>query len=304
MSLVEIVWATDRLALYNSLNRENRDDTHAVRHMLWFLTSGKLKAGNVYVDQWPSFSHVCCLHPTKLYESKEDRDFVVVCSSNLQEFRPFLAAVAKERRWHHRDGVILAYVEQHLADIAVDFLCPSPAHGTCWISQPLRHYTAYERQNLEAYHTMFEKFVSKAPSGFKVTTLRPDEATLVADNWPYNIPEKLELFRWLIANFPSVCTRDSQDRPIAWAISYSFGASGGAFVVPEYRGKGLHEVQVTRLIGDLMRTNPGQRFFWIVDDNIASLRQAQRSLLDMRRTDLMMKWVAYTTPREKVKALL
>jgi GNAT superfamily N-acetyltransferase len=304
MALVEVTWAVDRLSLYDQLEAENRDESHAVRHMLWYLISGRIKEGSVYVDQWPSVTHVCCLHPTTIYTSS-DRDFIVLFTNDLKTFGQFLNKLVVERRWSERDGVVLAYVEENAADIATRILCPDSNHGSIWMSQPLRHYTAYERKNFEVYARDFDKYNSKLPSDLHISKLKPEEAGLVAEYWPYDLPDKTDMFRWLITTFPSTCTRDRQGKPVAWAISYSFGATGGAYVLPEYRGKGVHEAQVSHLLIEILRINPGLRFFWIVDDNIASLRQAKRSAIDMRQTDKMMKMVAYITPKgQKIKARL
>lgn len=300
MSLVEITWATDRLALYNALERDNRDDTFGVQHMLWFLISGRIKEGTVYVDQWPSFSHVCCLHPTRLYSSKEDRDFAVLCSTNLGNFQSFFADVAMQQRWQARDGVILARVEEKLADIAKDYISSNLARGSIWESHPLRHYTAYERPNFEAYAKIFEKSKESMPSDFKITDLKPDEATLVAENWSYEIPEKLDMFKWFIATFPTSCIRDSRGRPIAWVVTYSFGPTGASFVVPEHRGKGLYDAMVGQLILKLLKEDPAQRCLAIGDENPKAAELALKNCTDMRRTDLVIKLVVYT-PHANVK---
>jgi GNAT superfamily N-acetyltransferase len=229
-----------------------------------------------------------------------------VTTTDLKTFGEFVRELATERRWRERDGVILAYVEERTIELALGVLRPDASHGSVWMSRALPHYTGYYRANFDRYIRLFEQFEPKFPADFTIDRLRADEASMVAEHWPYDLPDKTETIRWWISSFPSICTRDNGGRPVAWTISYSFGPTGAAYVLPEYRGKGIQEIQMAQLLPEIFRINPGIRFFWILDDNIASLKQTMRTAVDVRPTDLKMRFASFTNPTSdhKVKARL
>lgn len=311
MSLIEVILCTDKLKLYNELDVENRDDTLPVRHTLWYLMIGKINEGRVYVDRWPTFSCVCCLYSTKLYSPTSDRDFVVVSSNDKKKFPNFVSDLLSERQWRRRQGVVFAYIEESLADIVKGILHPrnddDQLGGSFFESKPLRHYTTgVEPNNYDYFEQLRAKYFPQLPPNLSITTMRPNESRLIIENWPYELPDKTEMFEWLIRNFPSVCIRDSSnnDRPLAWVSSYSFGATGGAFVLPEYRSRGLFEVFCLTILIELLKINPAPRYFWIIDGNTASIRSSRRTITDLRATDLMVKLITYTSPQKKVQSRL
>jgi len=293
MSIVELVWARDRFKLFNDLETESRHDSFALRGMLWYIITGAIKEGQVFVDDWPMFSHVCCLHPTKVYSSS-DRDMLTLTTKNFQDFRPFFISLMNKRKWKTRQGVIMCYVEERIAQLSEEILFESSkANGLFWKSKPLPNYTAYEKENLDYYSEKDKESLAKLPPGLKLGALKPEEAHLVAQQWPYDIPDKEAMFRWLITILPSACIRDSQGQPVGWIVAYSFGTIGAIYVLPKYRGDSVAaSLMVLETI--MNKTCPTQRFFWVLDDNPMARRFVEKYQIDLKRTDTIAYWLAWT----------
>jgi len=293
---VELIWASDRLALFNKLDQLNEGETLPVRHTLWFLMSGIIKEGNVYVDQWPNFKSVCCLFPSKLYAPKSDQDFVVITTKdNNDNYAKFLNELATIRRWRQREGIIIEYLNAQLTEITSNILCPTNTDGQVWSSEPFRLYPLVKPENLEKYSQQIAAAQSKwEQEGFTYGNMSANEVQLVEDAYNYDVPNHKELYTWLIDTFPSLCVRDDQGEVAGCSISYSYGAGGALLVVPKYRGKGGIIIGGGRICLDLAKISPCQTFVRILDSNIRSRKHMGKYYFDMIESDVFVVWLAFT----------
>lgn len=306
---VELAWNADRLELYNELIRRNDSDTHAVRHMLWFILSGRIPEGHVFVDEWPFFRHIACMHPSHLYRPNSDMDFVTIGAAgegdlDAKKFHTFFQHLVDLRRWRQRPGAVLGYVNTQLADAACDSLSPEHEQGHISAIGPFRQYTAAEKENLEEYDRRRKEANAKLrEKGLRMDRLRQDETHLVAGQSAYIVPYQADMLRWLTKVLPSACIRDSDDRPVSWIASYSSGAFGASYVVPEYRGQGLADAMTLEMVCGMGKITSSSRFFWISDSNKASIRQVQRMYTDLKSSETLAKCVVFTPAKKETKPL-
>jgi len=297
---VELTWNSDRLELYNELIRRNYSDTHAVRHMLWFILSGRIAEGHVFVDEWPFFRHIACMHPSHLYRPNSDMDFVTlgVAGENdfdVPKFRTFFQNLIDIRRWRQRPGAVLGYVNLQLADVACDSLLPQPQGGHISTVGPFRQYTAAERENMEEYEQKRKQAIAKLKeTGLTMDRLQQDETHLVADKSAYVVPYQADMLRWLSKVLPSACIRDKENQPVSWIASYSSGAFGASYVMPEFRGQGLADAMTLEMVCSMAKITSSNRFFWISDSNKASIKQVQRMYKDLKSSETLAKCVVFT----------
>ena len=102
----------------------------------------------------------------------------------------------------------------------------------------------------------------------RVSRLRPDDAPLVARNWPYGRSADQILRR--IGNGPGYCIR-RKGIPVAWGLTHDDGSMGFLHVVEAYRGQGMARALTTALARRLLSIGV-QPFMYIVTGNSASIR--------------------------------
>jgi FR47-like protein len=73
--------------------------------------------------------------------------------------------------------------------------------------------------------------------------LSASDAPLVNKHWPFGGFEGCSYIQRMIEGFPSTClrpvTKNDLEPPVAWILSYPYGALGPLHVLDEYRRKGL-----------------------------------------------------------------
>lgn len=102
----------------------------------------------------------------------------------------------------------------------------------------------------------------------RVSRLRPEDATLIAQTWPYGrSPDRI---RRRIQNGPGYCIR-RRGTPVAWGLTHDDGSMGFLHVVERYRGQGMARTLTTVLAERMLRLGV-QPFVYIVTTNKASIR--------------------------------
>ncbi|XP_060781455.1 glycine N-acyltransferase-like protein Keg1 [Neoarius graeffei] len=89
----------------------------------------------------------------------------------------------------------------------------------------------------------------------QVSSLDESHIPLVNSTWKLGIGEFSEGFiRDMIMNFPSCCVLDLEGQPVSWILTYSSGAVGMLYTLPEHRRKGYAKTLVTILAKKLHST--------------------------------------------------
>jgi len=102
----------------------------------------------------------------------------------------------------------------------------------------------------------------------RVSRLRPEDATRIAEAWPYGRSPEHILRR--IQSGPGLCVR-RRGAPVAWALTHEDGSMGFLHVLERCRSQGMARTLTTALALRLLRLGV-QPFMYIVISNIASLR--------------------------------
>jgi 8-oxo-dGTP diphosphatase len=102
----------------------------------------------------------------------------------------------------------------------------------------------------------------------RVSRLRPEDAMLIAQAWPYGRSPEHILRR--IRSGPGYCIRRN-GAPVAWGLTHDDGSMGFLHVVERYRHQGMARTLTTALAQSLLRLGV-QPFMYIVTSNTASLR--------------------------------
>jgi GNAT superfamily N-acetyltransferase len=106
----------------------------------------------------------------------------------------------------------------------------------------------------------------------------------------------------MIEGFPSTClrpvTKNDIEPPVAWILSYPYGALGPLHVLDEYRRKGLGSWLVLSLC-EFMRSlavregHPCPRIYaFVLQDNVASASMFEK-LSNWRRIDETVCWLSF-----------
>lgn len=79
----------------------------------------------------------------------------------------------------------------------------------------------------------------------KMSSLNESHIALVNNTWKFGNEHSIRMVRNMILNFPSCCVLDSDDQPVAWILTYTYGAMGMLYTIPEHRRKGYAKALVT-----------------------------------------------------------
>ncbi len=102
----------------------------------------------------------------------------------------------------------------------------------------------------------------------RVSRLRPQDAPLIAQAWPYGRSPDHILRR--IRSGPGYCIR-RKGAPVAWGLTHDDGSMGFLHVVEQYRHQGMARTLTTALAERLLGLGV-QPFMYIITSNRASLR--------------------------------
>jgi GNAT superfamily N-acetyltransferase len=158
--------------------------------------------------------------------------------------------------------------------------------------------------NIENIGFLFFSFLcSQLPDGYSFSELGSSEANLVNSEWDYNIKDKtVPYIRNLILTMPHACVRDSlTNAPVAYELTFVFGAMAILYVRPNYRRKGLAKAVICSLARKHLDRGR-HAFCWVDVDNSTSIRlheQCGLTFIDDYETMIM----AYT-PASQTDVLL
>lgn len=102
----------------------------------------------------------------------------------------------------------------------------------------------------------------------RVSRLRPEDASLIAQSWPYGRSADHILRR--IRNGPGYCIR-RQGQPVAWGLTHDDGSMGFLHVLEAFRGQGMARTLTTVLARRLLSIGI-QPSMHIITGNRASIR--------------------------------
>ncbi|XP_046550700.1 glycine N-acyltransferase-like isoform X2 [Haliotis rubra] len=86
------------------------------------------------------------------------------------------------------------------------------------------------------------------PDGFKITSIKPEQASVVNSLWKYNDGKHSEIYiEDIIGKLPSCCLYDADGNMVGFALNYHYGAIGMLHVLPEHRGKGYAKMIMSHL---------------------------------------------------------
>jgi 8-oxo-dGTP diphosphatase len=102
----------------------------------------------------------------------------------------------------------------------------------------------------------------------RVSRLRPEDARLIAQAWPFGRSADRILRR--IRSGPGYCIR-RKGAPVAWGLTHDDGSMGFLHVVESFRRQGMARTLTTALAERLLQLGV-QPFMHIVTNNKASLR--------------------------------
>ncbi|KAM9344809.1 glycine N-acyltransferase-like [Symphorus nematophorus] len=96
------------------------------------------------------------------------------------------------------------------------------------------------------------KLPSVDSSGISLSSLDESHVGLVNQAWKFaKNDEAVRMIRNMLANFPSCCVLDAEAKPVSWILTYSSGAMGMLYTLPEHRGKGYAKVVVSAMAKNL-----------------------------------------------------
>lgn len=85
-------------------------------------------------------------------------------------------------------------------------------------------------------------------SGISLGSLDDSHIGLVNQTWKFSTGEEaVRMIRNMLVNFPSCCVLDADAKPIAWILTYAYGAMGMLYTLPEHRGKGYAKLLVSAM---------------------------------------------------------
>lgn len=85
-------------------------------------------------------------------------------------------------------------------------------------------------------------------SPLRVSSLNESHIALVNSTWKFGCGDFSDRYiREMIMNYPSCCVLDSEGRPVSWILTYTSGAMGMLYTMPEYRRKGYAKALVATL---------------------------------------------------------
>ncbi|XP_077979570.1 uncharacterized protein LOC144434923 [Glandiceps talaboti] len=109
------------------------------------------------------------------------------------------------------------------------------------------------------------------PKGYRMASLKPEHAELVASKTGYNTSAAIRLVRKLIEEFPSVAIYiPNQDEPVSWAMLHQHGNPGYGYTQPTYRSEQLQQIGHAEMMSRLHYYGYQKVCFGTTKDNIAS----------------------------------
>lgn len=179
----------------------------------------------VWVDSWPEFTTVLLVK--LLPDEKYIHQLCYIFSSDEEKLKELLKT-PKLILWGH---VIFVACPIKFKAILQEF---AEIYG-CSLTFP--KYTF----QLHALNRMKSK-PWKVPEEVIVSSLTPDQAEAVFNNWEFskseNKEDELKNIKMLIESYPTLSLFNSEGRLIAYAIGQMYGGMGMLHVEPEYRNRG------------------------------------------------------------------
>jgi len=272
--------------IYYELTADDDPYSFPVRGMLSLIMSDKIKTGKVFVDDWPRYSSIACLQESLEY-SEIDTDTLTIYSKSEQKFDSFFRWIKTVRKWQSRT-LLIQYLRKDFVGLARQEL----SNVNCNDLGSLIIYGRQMGNELLQMHSKYVKEELKKHPGFYLSPLGQDDVQTVVDLYPSPIPAKEGMFRWMLSNLPSSSIRDPQHRLVAFCITYSCGAGGILYVMPEHRRSGLAMCVGVDLVVEQSKLYPGQQFGAVSPDNTASIELNNK--LNAPRTDALANWVIFT----------
>lgn len=212
------------------------DDVYSlpVRGMTEFILSGKIPTGQLFVNDFDNFSSVAALHEMSEY-SKLDMDVLTIFSKDAATFQPFFKSLAEIRQWDSR-GILVIFIRPEFIEISKLVLHKLKCDDLGEM------YLSYCPTNTCLEFVNDVDNVKILPNGMTMEPCKVKDVELIIPTWNHGVPDSENMLRWNIKNFPSSSIRTSDDRPIAWLLTYSAGCGGPFYVEPEYRRLGYGEI--------------------------------------------------------------
>ncbi|KAM6916593.1 glycine-N-acyltransferase-like protein 3 [Xenentodon cancila] len=103
---------------------------------------------------------------------------------------------------------------------------------------------------LAVCHMMILEHTSMLPSvdrhGITLSSLDESHKDLVSKTWKFGKNQgSVRMIRNMLANFPSRCVLDAEEKPVSWILTYPSCAMGMLYTLPEHRGKGYAKVLIS-----------------------------------------------------------
>jgi len=111
-----------------------------------------------------------------------------------------------------------------------------------------------------------------------IDNLLTHDAGLVDRAWEHRSDKSIDYVTRQIESAPSVCVRDAQGIPVAWAITHSDGAIGAMFVTEPWRRQGLGSVLVRALARKHVESHGGVPPFCYIQTHNHPSQKLFRSL--------------------------
>lgn len=284
-----------------------------LRQQLWYVQQNIVKDGHVFVDQWPEYNNICCLHTSQQFISKQLCDFDVATfyqmkegsSSTDAEFENFVQNLAIQRQWTTTRSLYAFSIPTLMVNIFRNIL---GNYGKLETYGEYFCYTALERQNVSAYKKLYDQMLKRLPEELEPDILRPHDLEKVVEKWANGkiTPMLPHFFQWLLETFPSAClrNRNENNKLVAWASSYSSGGIA-LFIEPEYRGQGVAAITLLSIALKLSDFSPIQLCCEISPENLASEKNARKVFpLDLKKSHTLSTWFFFYNQNQQLGSKL
>nr|XP_055026895.1 uncharacterized protein LOC129416586 [Misgurnus anguillicaudatus] len=208
---------------------------------------------SVFVDHWPEFQ-VVLIKPDILEKGDHFKDLSVF-SKNEGHLRDILA---QTDIIHWNTFICLAIDLHHreiLETIAANKGVPVNKAAVC------RMMVLQEPS----------KIVPVDSLSLKISSLNESHIALINNTWKFGNEHSIRMIRNMILNFPSCCVLDSDDQPVAWVLTYTFGAMGMLYTIPEHRRKGYAKALVS-IMSRRLHSQGYPVYCYIEEENQVSYR--------------------------------
>lgn len=241
--------------IFQELNGSSDDYTLPVRGMLQFILAGKLPTGKLYING--DRSAVAVLHELSEYSSL-DGDILTIYVKDIDLFVPFFTQLSEERNWNSGHRILyFHYIRDDLVEQTKSILTKLNCDdlGSFRLQYPVQH----------------DDITMTLPTGFRIAVGKREDAKQISSTWNYNAPDKVKMIEWLLDQFPSFTIRDIEDKLVAWVLTYSCGASGALYVLPEFRRRHFGRTLISEAVHQHARLLPCPRYGGVSLKNRLSL---------------------------------